>query len=525
MKPNILKDSIRWSVLSALLSVFALSCSDDDTASNLPSAIYPRSVNVNIPEQLKPFIYTDKDLGISVLPLIKGENATLTYSILPENVTFEDVVWTSSNPKVATVEKGSVMAISGDDTGYSIIQVAPDPSFAGSNIFGTLKIVVSNTLIPAQSITLNATQDEVFENETLQLTAEILPENATYRTVKWTSSDETLATVDMNGVVTGKSHPSLPQSVTITATSLDGANVFESKVITIHPFIEPQSIAIDQKNSVDNAYFCAINEKMLKLTYTTVPANATQSKVVWTSNDETIATVEDGIVKFNQDGIFGDVVITATTPNGNDSSIKLRLAEGLVRELFHDQDNYSWYNADQSGGGTSSSHVWSYGKVTVTTYNQNATNQRADFRCWSPRTWLHAGNYPFLAIKIDDVKDLYASEGVTDRNITLDASGLCNGAAFSGGLNGNNNKWLNEYTCSDGSRVFIYDLSTQGWATGGVLPTNAIATFTTFQLKYADIKTISHQITYNAYWIQTFKTLADIENYITSEGLAFTKIK
>ena len=523
---HILKYSLSCLIL-AISIISMVSCSDDDASSNLPSAIYPKSVEINIPAELQQFIYTDPILGVKVLPMIKGETVTLGYTILPDSVTFKDVNWSSSDSTIAKVsEDGTIAAISGDGTGYTIVQVAPDAFYSGSNIYGTLKIVVANSLIPAQSISITSPSDEVFAGETLQLTATILPDEATYRTVKWTSSDETIATIDINGLVTGKVNSANSAPVTITATSLDGAQIVATKIITVKQIVQPQSITIDQTYSIDNNYYCAINEKRLNLNFTTVPADATMSLIKWTSSDETIATVQNGVVTYNQEGIFGDVVITATCPEtNNSSSIKLRLEEGLVRELFHDQDNYTWYNANQSGNGTSSSHVWSYGKVTVTTYTQNATNQRADFRCWSPKTWLHAGKYPYIAIRIDDVKDLYALEGVTARNITLDGAGTCNDATHSGGLNGNNNKWLHDYRCSDGSHVFIYDLSSQAWATGGVLPTNSLATFTTFQLKYADIKTIDHQITYNAYWIQTFKSISDIEGYITSEGLTYTKIQ
>ena len=69
-------------------------------------------------------------------------------------------------------------------------------------------------------------------------------------------------------------------------------------------------------------------------------------------------------------------------------------------------------------------------------------------------------------------------DGVTARNITLDASGTCDGTKYSGGLDGNNNRWLNDYKCSDGSHVFIYDMTSQKWNTGGLLPTTSIAAFT-----------------------------------------------
>ncbi|NMA72957.1 MAG: DUF4979 domain-containing protein [Bacteroidales bacterium] len=505
-------------------SMLIASCDDDDKSSDFPSAVYPQSVDIIIPNELQNFIYTDEALGINVLPMIKGESVILDYLISPDDVTFKDVNWTSSNENVAVVdEEGKVSAISGEGTGYAIIQVAPDPFFAGSNIFGTLKIIVDNSLIPAEHITINAPSDDVFAGETLQLTASISPENATYKTVKWTSSDESIATVSMNGLVTGIKSENNLASVTITATSLDNDQVFATKTIEVKQIIQPQDVQINQKYSVENGYLCAINEKGLTLDFTTVPTDATLSLIEWKSSNEDIATVNNGVITFNQAGVFGEVIISATCPETEkSSSIKLRLEEGLHRELFNNPDNYSWYNAAQSGNGTSSSHEWSEGKITVTTYKQNATNQRADLKCWDPKTWLHAGNYPIIAIRMDDAID---RPEVTSRNITLDASGDCNGQKFSGGLNGNNNKWLHDYKCSDGSHVFIYDLSNQKWANGGILPNNALATFTTFQFKYADIKELTSQITYNVYWVQTFKTIDDVKAYIESEDLTYEIIK
>ena len=507
-------------LLLAATMAFHTSCSEEESASELYEAIYPQSVQVVLSEAVQQYVYTDEETGTMILPMLKGEVMTLGYSVAPENVTFSDVVWSSTNESVATVDaEGVVSAISGDGDGYAIIQVAPSVFYAGSGISSTLRVDVDNELVPAQSVTIDTEEDQVYAGETLQLAATILPEDATYRTLQWTSSDETVATVDHNGVVTGQVNDVIHATVTITATTLDGMQS-TSKVITVNQSVQPEEVTISQNYAVESGYYCAVADKTLALDYQTVPVDCTRSLIQWTSSNEAIATVSEGVVTFKQDGEFGDVTITATCPaTGSTSSIRLNLAAGLVRELFHNEDNYTWYNANQSGNNTSSSHEWHDGYVTITTYTQNATNQRGDFRCWESKTWLHAGNYPIFAIRMDDVTDLY--EGVTKRNITLDGSGTCDGTSFSGGLNGNNNKWLHDYKCSDGSHVFIYDLSTQAWATGGVLPTSSVAEFRTLQFKYADISPMDHQVTYNVYWVQTFKTLADVQAYIASEGLTY----
>lgn len=517
---NLYKLNIGFVAFASLCTAF-VSCKNEDFA-DVSEAQFPERVEFTFPDEIKSLIYTD-ELGNSNLPLLSGETVKLGYEIYPENVTYKDVTWTSSNESVATVSnEGEVKAIEGDGTTFSVIQLAPVAAYSGSGIYKTLKVVVSNTMVQAESINVSSESQEVYAGETLQLTASILPETSTYKTVKWTSSDESIATVDANGLVTGIVNDKVNANVTITATTLDGSNVTGSIELTVKQIVQPQEITIDQTYSVENNYLFAIADKKVELDFTTVPAECTLSLIEWKSSDETIATVENGVVTFNQSGIFGDVTITATCPEtGNSSDIKLHLEEGLIRELFKDKNNITWSDAKQSGNETSTSTEWHDGYVTVTTYKQNETKRRADFKCWEPKTWLHAGKYPIIAIRMNDLKDV---EGVTGRNITLDSSGSCNGTKFSGGLNGNNNKWLHDYKCSDGTHVFIYDLTAQGFATGGKLPTTAVAEFTTFQFKYADIVS-TEELKYDVHWVQTFKTIEDVQEYIESEGLTYDVIK
>lgn len=500
------------------------SCSDADSIPDVTPAYCAERIEMNISDELRQLIYVD-NTGAEVLPLVKGETVSLGYTLYPEDITYKMVQWTTSQADVATVNDGIVEAISGNGTGYSIITVAPVGMFSGSGVSSTIKVKVDNQLVQASDIAITASGDEVYEGETIQFSAEITPEVATYRTVRWTSSDESVATVDMNGTVTGVkvSGGGNECSVTITATALDGSGTTASRTITVRRVVEPEDVTIGQTFAAPE-YLCAVADKSITLDYTTYPADCTTSLIEWTSSDESIATVDNGVVTFNQSGNFGDFTITATCPStGKSSSIKMSMPAGLIRELFHDQNNYTWYNAAQSGNGTSSSHEWHYGYLTVTTYTQNDTNQRGDFKCYSPKTWICPANYPLFAIRMEDVKDKYAAEGCTSRAINLDTSGkdLATGTSFSGNVGGSNNKWKYDYKCSDGSHVFVYDFSTQSFANGGLFPANSIGEFTTFQIKYADMRTLTSQVTYNVYWIQTFKSLDDIKSYLDGEGLTY----
>ena len=186
--------------LLVVVYFFACSCSKDET-SELVQSIYPESITINIPQEIKYLIYKDEN-GTDVLPLLKGEEVSLGYTMLPENITFNDAQWSTSDAKVVEInEEGRIRAVNGDGETYSIIQAAPSVFYTGSGIYGVLKVVVSNEIIQATKVTVSADTNQIYTGETLQLGFSIHPQNTTYRTVKWSSSDESLATVDENGVV------------------------------------------------------------------------------------------------------------------------------------------------------------------------------------------------------------------------------------------------------------------------------------------------------------------------------------
>lgn len=505
--------------LVAAVALLPVSCTDNESLSQAEAAIYASSVNLNLPAGKDVYLYTDAT-DSEVFPMIKGETLALNYQMLPDDVTFNEVDWASSNTEVATVdESGNVTAVA---AGTAIITVSPAVFYSGSGIYGVLKVAVSENLIPAETITLTASDNSVYVGESVTVNPSILPATATYKTVKFTSSDERIATVDNKGLVTGVSSNSIDgQNVTITATALDANSTVSASVdISVIQVVQPQSVSLEQTFNKDN-YNWAIGDKTYAIAYTTVPALSTKSLLQWTSSDENVATVSNGVVTFNQTGVFGEVTITATCPEtGNSSLVTINLAEGLIRELFHNPNNITWdlTAAHKKSGGSSS---WSYGKLLVTTYTVNATTQRGDFAKSDANLWLHAGNYPILAIRMTDVLADYSAEGVTARNISVD-SNTADGS-YRGTFGGGNNKWITRYKCSDGSYVFIYDLKTQTFATGGLLPTNASVKFSTLQWKYADIKSIGHQVNYSVYWVQTFKTLSDLQAYVSSEGLTWTE--
>ena len=130
-----------------------------------------------------------------------------------ENARKIKYAWESSDPAVASVNNGG--AVKAADAGTAVITCTatlPD----GNVLTATASVTVR---IPVKGLKSTTKANTAFPaRESLQLEYTLQPENATDRAVAWTSSDEGIATVDENGVVTGVA----PGKVTITGTAANG---------------------------------------------------------------------------------------------------------------------------------------------------------------------------------------------------------------------------------------------------------------------------------------------------------------
>ena len=133
---------------------------------------------------------TGVTLNETALSLHPTEKATLAATVAPENTT-DTLVWTSSNDAVATVKDGVVTAVK---EGKATITAACGNAKAEC-------VVTVLPPIPATGVTLDKTALKLYEGDAAKLTATVEPENTTDKTIVWTSSDKTIATVK-DGTVT-----------------------------------------------------------------------------------------------------------------------------------------------------------------------------------------------------------------------------------------------------------------------------------------------------------------------------------
>ena len=152
-------------------------------------------------------------------------------------------------------------------------------------------------IVAVESITFNQAQYEVEKNTTVAIVATVNPTNATNKALEWTSSNPEVATVT-NGVVKGVS----VGKATITATAKDGSGVKCEAEVTVTE-IPVEGITFDKSQ------YELEEGTTVSIVATITPSNASTKTLQWTSSDEAVATVENGVVK----GIsVGKATITAT---------------------------------------------------------------------------------------------------------------------------------------------------------------------------------------------------------------------
>ena len=271
------------------------------TATTIDGSNLSASCKVTVISSLAQSITLDK----TEVSLEVTETAALVATVLPETTSNKSVEWKSSNEAVATVNnKGEVTAIAVGEATITVTTVD------GSNLSVSCTVTVVPTL--AETITLDKIEISLEATETATLIATVLPELTTDKSVEWSSSDETVAVVDKNGVVTAVA---VGEAI-ITATTADGSNLSATCKVTVIPTLAV-SIELDQTEA-------SVEEKSdLQLMAIILPEHATNKEVAWSSSDKWVATVDNtGLVTIHS---AGEVIITATTTDGTNLSATCRI--------------------------------------------------------------------------------------------------------------------------------------------------------------------------------------------------------
>lgn len=147
------------------------------------------------------------------LELKVGETFRLVATVTPDDATNKNMTWSTSKISVAIVGKntGVVVAVAAGDAVITVT-TADGEKTATCNV----KVVV-----PVKDVTLNRTELNILVGDTFKLIANINPVNATNKEVKWSSSNNGIATVNNDGSVAAIA----AGDAIITATSVDGGHI------------------------------------------------------------------------------------------------------------------------------------------------------------------------------------------------------------------------------------------------------------------------------------------------------------
>lgn len=243
-----------------------------------------KSATCTVKVSTKVVAVTSITLDKTSLSMKVGETETITVTVNPDNATDKNVTWTSSDESVAKVADGKVTAVK---SGKATITAKCEDK--------TAECAVTVT-VPTGSVTLDKTSLSLAVGETAQLTATVKPDDATDKTVVWTSSDESVAEV-INGKVTAL------KSGTTTITARCGGKSAECIVTVIVPV---SSVNLDRNDlmlPVGDAATLIVKVK---------PDNATSKNVAWSSSNESVATVKNGNVVAVKEG---EAIISASVGN------------------------------------------------------------------------------------------------------------------------------------------------------------------------------------------------------------------
>lgn len=137
-------------------------------------------------------------LDATSISMIEGESTSIVASITPENADNQFVLWSSDNPSSVTVSNGIVKAVS---AGTAYVTATSEDGGKTATCF----VSVRSQSVPLERMSLNKDRCELYEDEAEQLEAELFPMNTTETSLEWSSSDESVATVDADGLVTAVS--------------------------------------------------------------------------------------------------------------------------------------------------------------------------------------------------------------------------------------------------------------------------------------------------------------------------------
>ena len=306
--------------------------------------------NVEVAEIIVPIdkvVFASSEIDVSV-----GSTFKLDFTIIPENANYREINAEISN---SLLEMEDDFVFYSNEAGDSEILFYQDDRLLGS-------CVIHASLIEIEELTVTDPAEELFIGDTVDLAFSLVPENATNKGIRVTSSDSSIADVifDERGAsvisIVGKA----AGKATVTITTLSGLSY--SHDITVKE-VEPSEIKLTLSNSAQRIEVGS----PITLDVQWQPENTTKKELTWKSSN-------NKVVKIGKDGSLeavglGTATISATHKSGISATITVTVEPTLVTnvEVTTTRDN------------SRALYVGDKFTITVSVFPENATDKSLSF--------------------------------------------------------------------------------------------------------------------------------------------------
>lgn len=244
--------------------------------------------------QVNPILASSVAINTSAVSLIPGGTQQLITTILPTNTTDKTITWSSDATQFATVDNtGMVTAIA--------IGTATITATTSNGLTAICIITVESGAIPVTSVVLNKQITSLQLSQSETLTATVLPNDATNKTIVWTSLNTAIANVSQSGTII----PVAVGQTKIIATSANNladtceVTILHNPISTIE--FTQTTVEVAQGGSIDLPQYLA-----------TTPANAYIQQITWSESSANASIDASGIITNILEYGTESITVTAT---------------------------------------------------------------------------------------------------------------------------------------------------------------------------------------------------------------------
>ena len=265
----------------------------------------------------EPISVSGVSLNKDSLSLKKGSTETLIATVSPEDAANREVIWSSDHPEYATVENGLVTAVAAGEATITV-------TTKDGNKTATCEVTVTEDPAPTPgSVSVSPSTLNLTVGSTSTLAAATIPEK---QPIIWSSSKDSVASVDSNGKVTAKAAGEAVITAKITVDGKEYTSTCNVKFTA--STVAVTGVTLDKSSATVNV------NGTTQLTATVAPSNASNKNVTWKSSNTNIATV-DANGKVTGKAV-GEATITVTTADGGKTATcKVTVSKGSVTTITY----------------------------------------------------------------------------------------------------------------------------------------------------------------------------------------------